>query len=307
MVWGIYIAIYLFAAGAGAGAFLAGVAAKLWGGKSFRPLAQSGILLGGPLVGAGMPFLILDLGIGKREPWRLFFLFFGNSGSIMTLGAWIISIFVTVALAVAFLEIDIPVPWASAAKYIALGKARLLPHQSRLTVLAVITAFATAIYTGVLIGVIIAAPIWNSTILPVLFLTSAMSTGLAAAVVGALALNWKDRHAVEAKFPLLGQVHSAFIVLELALIFCWLYLGAVNSLSMARSVGMLTIGELAAFFWLGVILVGLVAPLAAYAYEAARHRPIFPYATLASDLGVLVGGFVLRYLVLAARVPIVLS
>ncbi|MDP2727884.1 MAG: NrfD/PsrC family molybdoenzyme membrane anchor subunit, partial [Dehalococcoidia bacterium] len=89
MIWGLPIAVYLFLAGAGAGAFLCAVGAELYSRQTFRPLIHSGTIISGPMVALGMPFLIYDLGMGRREPWRIFFLFFGNPGSIMTWGTWI--------------------------------------------------------------------------------------------------------------------------------------------------------------------------------------------------------------------------
>ena len=39
------------------------------------------------------------------------------------------------------------------------------------------------IYTGVLLSAFVARPLWNSSILPVLFLNSALSTGAALAII----------------------------------------------------------------------------------------------------------------------------
>src|SRR3989304_9875934 len=99
MIGGLPTPVSVFLAGGGAGAFLCAVGAEVYSRQTFRPLVHSGTLISGPLVALGMPFLIYDLGMGKREPWRIFFLFFGNPGSVMSWGAWIISAFVAGALA----------------------------------------------------------------------------------------------------------------------------------------------------------------------------------------------------------------
>ena len=302
MAWGFYIALYLFLAGAGAGAFLTAVTAEIYSRDGFRPLARSGIIIGAPMVALGMPWLIWDLGIGKQEPWRIFWLFFGNPGSVMTLGAWIISAFVLVGMGCTFVELDVkwPVPMLNKLK------ARLLPYRRRLLMTATPLAFATAIYTGLLLGVVRAIPLWNNPLLPPLFFISALSTGLAASVVVAVLFPMEERRLLAEHFFYLNQIHSLMIVIETVFIFCFVFLIALSSVTGAQSVSLLTTGSLAPWFWLGVVFFGIVDPMIIYIYEVVLGRPLMPYAMVISDSSVLLGGFVLRYLVLGAAVPVIL-
>ncbi|MBI4758689.1 MAG: polysulfide reductase NrfD, partial [Chloroflexi bacterium] len=50
MTWGIWIALYLFLAGAGAGAFITAATAEALHRPEFRPLMRGGLLISGPLV-----------------------------------------------------------------------------------------------------------------------------------------------------------------------------------------------------------------------------------------------------------------
>lgn len=323
MIWGLYIAIYLFLAGAGAGAFLCAVAGEIYSKEGFRPLIHSGTIIAGPLVAIGMPFLIYDLGAGKMEPWRLVFLYFGNPGSIMSWGAWIISLFVGAAFALAFLELDLPGfwPWLESRKthrptlYRRISSLKgtlaplhflILPHRRRLLTIGAILAVATSIYTGLLIGVINAVPLWNSAILPALFVDSALSTGLAAAVVYAVVQPIEERRLLARHFFYLNQVHSLMIVVEIIFIFSWLFLASNASQASSQSVSLLMLGSLAPIFWLGIVFFGVVDPLLIYVYEVILGRPLMSYGMILSDSSVLVGGFVLRYLTLAGGVPVVL-
>jgi polysulfide reductase chain C len=328
MVWGTPIAIYLFFAGAGAGAFITAITSHLYGRRSFEPLLKAGIIVSGPLVAIGMPFLIMDLGIGRREPWRIINLY-TNPGSVMTWGAWIITLFIPVALLLATFEIQWS--WSHApfsffyriwdrnrkrlvfraiVAVLSLVKAIwefLLRQRQTLLVIGTVLAFSTAIYTGLLLGVVNAVPIWNNSILPMLFFVSALSSGLAAAVVFAVIFPSEDRKLLEEHFFYLNQVHSVMIVVEMIFVFCWLFVAAHGSDAAGMSVSRLLGGDLAWLFWVGVIFFGIIDPLLIYVYEVVLHRPLMTYGMIISDSSVLLGGFVLRYLALAAAVPIILS
>ncbi len=306
-VWEIWIAIYLFMAGAGAGAFVTAAIAEALGVEDFKPLVKGGALISGPLVALSMPNLIIDLGIGKREPWRIPYLFIGNPRSVMFWGAWLLSLFIPVALMYGALEFDLiklPDWWTD----------RVLPilRRFRPTIVRVGTLLSVgvAVYTGLLIGAVRAIPLWNTTILPMLFLVSALSTGMAAAVITSEAFAMTveaDGVALARRYYYVNMVHSLLIVIETVFIFCWLFLVAQRSEAAAQSVHMLLFGQHALLFWIGIIFFGIVDPMIIYIYEVVLHRPLMPFALFVSDGSVLLGGFVLRYLVIMSAVPVLLT
>ena len=112
-------------------------------------------------LGIGLLMLMLDAEAGLHNPLRFFYLIM-NPGSVMTLGVYFICVFMPVSIAAALLEVlRRPVPkW--------------------LTWTGIVSAFCVAAYTGFLLGVVSAYPLWNNAILPVLFVVSALSAGLAA-------------------------------------------------------------------------------------------------------------------------------
>ena len=301
MTWGLFIAIYLFCAGAGAGAFLSAITAESYSKEGFRPFVRAGYIISGPLIALGMPWLILDLGMGLREPWRLIGLV-NNLGSMMTWGTIILSLFMPIAFVLGAMEIKFnwPIPFVNDILWF-LGRFRHLFLYAG-TALAV----CTAIYTGLLIGVVRGVPLWNSSILPALFFISAMSSGLAATVIFAVLFPMEERRLMAQHFFYLNQVHSLMVVIEMIFVFSWLFITASISSSGAASVAALLTGNLAPFFWFGVVFLGIVDPLTIYVYEVVLGRPLVPYAMIVSDASVLVGGFSLRYLVLAAAVAPVL-
>ena len=72
----------------------------------------------------------------------------------------------------------------------------------------------------------------------------------------------------------------------------------------------LVVGEYALPFWLGLVVIGLFLPTAletwllfftAKEFEESRKAH---WISFASDAGVLIGGFLLRFLIVAAAVPV---
>ena len=162
---------------------------------------------------------------------------------------------------------------------------------------------STAIYTGVLLSVPPSFPLLNSMLLPVLFLVSALSTGLSAAVLGGSVL--ARRGGVVLDLQQWSRVHIGLLVVELAALLAWPGVGSASEAG-GTSVQLLVSGDLAPVFWLGLVLAGLVGPVLAFVVETALrgrgHR-----LALAGEAGVLAGGLALRYLVLLAAVPVLVA
>jgi formate-dependent nitrite reductase membrane component NrfD len=297
--------MYLFLAGMGAGAFLTAIVAEIYNKVMFRPLIRAGLVLSGILVGLGMPFLIADLGAGRTQPWRLIWLI-SNPTSPMTWGVWVLTPFIPLALVLGWLEVDFfNPPWRAARWFRALA----LRWRTRLLQIGALLALAIAIYTGLLLGVVHGVPLWNTSILPMLFFVSALSTGLAACVVysqfTAVHAEHDGVHLAKSYFYV-NQIHSALIVTETVFIFCWLFIVANGSVTAAQSVQLLLTGEYSLYFWIGIVFFGIVDPMLIYFYEVVLGKPLSPNWILISDSSVILGGLVLRYLVIAAALPVIL-
>jgi polysulfide reductase chain C len=291
-VWGPLIAWYLFLAGAGAGAYLVGVVAGYLG-ERYRPLVKPGIYLGAPMVTIGSLLLLLDLGAPLRF-WRGFF---RPGSSMISVGIIIISVFIILgAIHIAALLFRLPV------------SRRALDWLAGVNGLF---ALGTAIYTGLLLGVVKAVPFWNTPMLPLLFLVSALSTGMGAVLLVVGLRRWVIPKAVEAEgeqvtesVHALARIDLPLIVAELLVLFFLLFIMAASTTTAAASARYLVAGGYAVAFWLGVVVVGLLLPVTLEAWSLTRQEGL-SLARLA-DLGVvtglclLVGGLILRYAVLAA-------
>jgi polysulfide reductase chain C len=284
-VWGPLIAWYLFLAGMGAGAYLVGIAASYLGERC-QPLVKPGVFLSAPLVAIGSLLLLLDLG----NPLRFYLGFLRPQNSMISVGIFIITVFIILG---------------------AIHIAALLFQQVKLSPKALcwlgginaVFALATAIYTGLLLGVVKAVPFWNTPMLPLLFLVSALSTG-AGAVLVVLGLQrllrpgekgQAERMAESAH--LLSRVDIPLIVVELLVLFFLLFIMGGGQSIAANSARYLVAGGFAVAFWVGLVVVGLVVPIVLEAWSLKQSG--LGIATIAG-VCLLIGGILLRYAILSA-------
>ncbi|MBU5404780.1 polysulfide reductase NrfD [Paraeggerthella hongkongensis] len=285
MVWGPMIAWYLFLAGASAGAFLTAAFVEAKYPESVK-MRVAGRIIAPIFLGIGLLMLMLDAEAGLHNPLR-FFLLVSNPGSVMTLGVYFICIYMPVVLAAAVLEL----------------LKRRVPKW--LMWIGVVFAFAVAAYTGFLLGVVKAFPLWNNAILPILFVVSALSAGLAATSLVGLIV---DRERFEQMW-LVKKSHVILSVVEIVVLATMLVIVSAGSYEGAASVQSLVAGPYAPAFWGGIVLLGLVAPLLIEGYPVFIAKRVETSTTslavsVVGEAGVLVGGFLLRLLVILAALPV---
>ncbi|MBE3553852.1 MAG: polysulfide reductase NrfD [Thermicanus sp.] len=293
MVWGSIIAWYLFLAGVSAGAYCTAV----WVGWKFPQsvtIQRAGYYVAPPLMAVGLLLLMIDAEAGLFHPWRFLYLY-TKPDSMMSIGTYIISIFMLITLYQAYLTFQ--------------GK----KAPGWLTGVGLLFAFGTAAYTGLLIGVVKAVPLWNTSILPVLFTVSALSTGIAITVLLATLM---DKNACSQLISL-KKIHFGLMILEVILIFIMLYITSAANETAFQSVMSLLAGEWSLWFWIGLIVVGLLIPLLLEGLELFHSRALLVTPsgvevtasgtvsshfalTIATEGFVLIGGYLLRFLVLAA-------
>ena len=285
MVWGPMIAWYLFLAGASAGAFLTSAFVEVKYPESVK-MRVAGRIIAPIFLGIGLVMLMLDAEAGLHNPLRFFWLI-ANPGSVMTLGVYFICVFMPVALVSALLEV----------------LKKRVPKW--LTWIGIVFAFAVAAYTGFLLGVVKAFPLWNNAVLPILFVVSALSAGLAAtSLVGLLV----DRERFEQMW-LIKKSHVILSAIEMVVLFTMLVIVSAGSVEGAASVYSLVAGQYAPAFWGGIVLLGLVAPFIIEGYPVFITKRVETSMTsmvvsVIGEAGVLVGGFMLRLLVVLSALPV---
>lgn len=288
-IWGVVIACYLFLAGLGGGAFAASTYMRLRTPKCVH-LIRYGRIIAPVTVIIGLVLLMFDATAGFHHPLR-FVLLLTNFGSVMTWGVVFLGAFTIVSLIVLIMDL--------------LGKGLKIPVW--LDVAGAVLGICVCVYTGCLLGVAKTFPLWNNALLPVLFLVSAVSTGMAAILLVGI---FRAPH----EFHLSGafkKFHFFLPIFELFLVACLLFITA-NSAEAAgwASVMNLVAGDDAVAFWLVFVLAGLVMPtilewkMLFMSTKEVEESKTGHMVSAASDVLVLVGGFTLRLLVLVAAMPI---
>ncbi|MBI4788863.1 MAG: polysulfide reductase NrfD [Chloroflexi bacterium] len=309
MEWGLLVVNYLFLAGVSAGAFAMSSFATYLGGPHFRRVARIGALIAPWPVSIGVAVLVLDLG-RPLAFWRLFMTV--QFTSPMSIGTWLLTVFVLLSLAYAALWLPAPldnllrVPthpshWRHFTRWTPLTPAAIRRARAVLAMIGFPLSLGVGIYTGILLGAIPSRPFWNTPMLAQLFLFSAMSSGTATVLLATALAGARHETGLEAERRLLISTDVVLIVLEILMLIPFLLHHALSTWSSASSIELIFGGEYTLAFWVGVILLGILLPLAIEVYElfpvvlkqgAARYRLAL---SAASGVLVLAGGFLLRF------------
>lgn len=307
--WGILVVNYLFLAGVSAGAFAMSAFATYIGGPHLRRVARIGALLAPWPAAVGVALLVLDLG----RPLAFIHLFLTVQWtSPMSIGAWLLTGFVLLSLVHAALWLPapldhllrVPTRLGDIAHY---GRWRPIGHhviarwRGILAAVGFPLSLGIGIYTGILLGAVPSRPFWNTPMLAQLFLFSAMSTGTATVLFFTALLGTRRESGFEEERRLLVSTDMVLIILEILMLIPFFLHHALATWSSASSIQLILGGEFTPFFWIGVVLLGIVLPFAIEGYElypvvlkegSARYGLAL---SLASSILVLVGGFTLRY------------
>jgi formate-dependent nitrite reductase membrane component NrfD len=281
--WRWLIVLYFFVGGLAGGCYFLAALNDLFGSREERWLSRLGYYVAFPAVAVSGVLLIVDLGRPLRF-WHM--LIQSNTGgpmlktySPMSLGSWallIFGVFAFVAFLAALAEAGrVRWRWPQALRQPGLVGVAV-------TVVGGISAFFVAGYTGVLLAVT-NRPIWaDTTLLGLNFVVSAASTSAALLIL----LGWRRRR-TSVGVDALERFDAWVLVLELVALIA--LLASLGSMLQAW------LNAWGALLLVGVILLGIVVPLALY----WRPRPMRPgLRTAVAALLVLVGGFIFRVVVI---------
>ena len=263
--WGMMIVFYFFLGGIAGGAYFTAAIADNFGSARDRSVARVGYLLSLPLTLACGILLIADLGVPMRFLNMLGAFKFWDP---MSIGAWGVGVFGLFSFVSSVLSYS--------------TSEQLIGFRRKASLVGSVFGFFLAAYTGVLLSNT-ALPFWgDARLMGALFLASGASTGMAAI---SLIMFLGGATAGEG-WGKVKQADRYSMIIELVLLA--VFLGLLGSA--ARPI---TSGPFAPLFWGGLVGVGLVIPLV---LEFVGRR-VNAVAAVAAVL-VLVGGFVLRYVVL---------
>jgi formate-dependent nitrite reductase membrane component NrfD len=318
-VWGWEIPLYLFFGGMVAGMMVLAGYAMLRTARGEDPRTFFSIqtpLLGFILLNVGMLALLLDLA-HPLYVWAIYITF--EPLSPMSWGSWVLLIVYAILLVSALIRLPESWPWLGervpllqkASDYFINTPARM----RWLGVANIAFGIAVGIYTGILLNTMVARPLWNTAVLPLLFLFSGLSAAAAGVRLATVVFPGRPapRGLIGGAFaamtqPLGAQMPEkktvdtviradvAFLVIELVLIALLLLSLATSTLSHIEAVKLLFSGKYALVFWIGVIAVGIATPIVLQLLELSHRIP----HTVVPAVLVLVGGFALRWVLVNA-------
>ncbi len=159
-------------------------------------------------------------------------------------------------------------------------------------VLAGAAAFAVSIYTGFVLNSVKAVPFWNSMLLPILFILCGVLGGFGLSVV--IALNGGDVNLAAAEAGT-----RWLLVINALLIGIYLWRAANRETTGKKSVLEQIQGNLAPFFWIGIVALGIIVPLG-IALVSHLAGEVSASLILTGVTCEIIGGLTLRYCVLKA-------
>lgn len=305
VIWGWQPALYLFLGGMGAGAFVVAAALFLIDNKRHKKIVCASMWTAAAALVAGLLLLLTELSAPIRG--MLLWQSFSNFSSWMTYGAWGLLLAVSVFGASALLAT--PAIYGKLLDWTKKGKEKtgsnnpedLLCRIRRiLAATGIALGVFVAFYTGMLLMSAPGVPLWNTMLLPLLFLISGVDTGVALVEIIAVSLSKKDDLAPKAG-RLLEKSVIALVLIECLLLATFLF-SQSNAENAAHSAEMLISGILAPYFWGMVVICGLILPLFAAILQLVAKKGASAKKTIMTigAIGALIGGCELRFLILAA-------
>ncbi len=301
--WPWPIAVYLFLAGLSAGAMMVALLVK-WNyhkkqdDSIWDAMVKAGAIVAPITICVGLALLVLDLGKPLSFYWILIKY---NFGSVMSIGVALLLLYTPFAFLFAIIIFEEEIEKYG---FFALLRpiSRLIrsfaPLSKTIETLLFVLAIGVGVYTGFLLSAITKLPLWNTPILPILFLTSGFSSGIAANILVGLCCFKHLIHEENVKYLLVLDLRAVLFEIPLiAVLFLGLYFeGGASALAAKQA---LTTGQYALIFWLGVVGLGLLTPIAIALTALKNHAYRVGYI-VANSLVVICGVVMLRYYIVYA-------
>ena len=256
--WGLWVALYFHGVGIAGGVFAIGVLGWLRGVPGLREQLRVTLWVSAAALVTGLFAIWLDLG----HPWRGYRMFTAPSfTSMMAFNSWMYGAFlatVAAAFALASRRTGSRMP-GDAAGWLA-----------PMLMLGLVMAVAFPSQSGAFFGVVDAKPYWNTSLMPVLFLASAVASGAAVLLLVHTFLAGEGARVGAEPLRLLRHVTIAAVVVYLALEFAEFSVAFWSPASHGREAYQLV---LAGPFWWVFWIVHLGGALAAL-WLLARGRSL---------------------------------
>lgn len=282
-IWHWHIPLYLFLGGLAAGIlFFASLYTILGKEKEYPTAVRLAPFLTPVLLTVGLLALLLDLN-HKLYFWQLYTTI--RLQSPMSWGAWTLMVVTPLSIVWCALNIKVLFPqWDWKYQWIWDLDAFFRKNLKVISWVLLISSLILGVYTGILFSAFNARPLWNTSILGPLFLTSGLSTGAAAIIL--MSRNAHERHNF-------ARIDLMLIGIELFLII-HMFMGFLASTQVHIDAASLFLGgPYTTPFWLFVVTLGLAIPALLEVLEIRGYKmPVFIAPVL-----VIFGGLMFRFII----------
>lgn len=274
--FGLFIAVYFYLTGLSAGSFILSTLAYGFGMEKYKSLGRVGVILATLLLVIAPLFLLLHIGVPHRA-WHLFV--YLNFESPITWGSFLLILYPINCIVYGYF---------------------MFKEQKKLTRLFGLIGIPLAIsvhgYTGFILAFGKARALWNTALMPILFLVSAIVSGIALMILVCIV---KDRFFSKQKkidYPLLeslGKMLSWVIVFDLFLVGSDILVLLISHSDAQAAAHLLLSGKFFPLFLIVENLLGKILPFILLTVPRFRNLATM---IIASSL-VVIGIFFMRYVV----------
>lgn len=274
--FGLFIAVYFYLTGLSAGSFILSTLAYGFGMEKYKSLGKVGVILATVLLIIAPLFLLLHIGVPHRA-WHLFV--YLNFESPITWGSFLLILYPINCIVYGYF---------------------MFKEQKKLTRLFGLIGIPLAVsvhgYTGFILAFGKARALWNTALMPILFLVSAIVSGIALMILVCII---KDRFFSRQKkidYPLLenlGKMLAWIIVFDLFLVLCDILVLLISHSDAQAAAHLLLSGKFFPLFLIVENLLGKIVPFVLL--SVARFRNLA--TIIIASLLVIIGIFFMRYVV----------
>ncbi|WP_321288929.1 NrfD/PsrC family molybdoenzyme membrane anchor subunit [uncultured Sunxiuqinia sp.] len=282
-IWHWQIPLYLFLGGLAAGIlFFASLYVILGKENEYRGAVRRAPIIVPFILMIGLGALFLDLR-HKLFFWQLYTTI--KLESPMSWGAWTLMAITPISIIWVAIHIQEYFPgWEWKNVILRDLNAFFLKNKVGLAWVTIVLSVILGIYTGILFSAFNARPLWNTSILGPLFLTSGLSAGAAAIILFAQS---KKEKVVFAKIDIMLIVIELFLIIHMFMGF------RASTQVQIDAADMFLGGTYTAPFWIFVVVLGMIVPAILELMEL-RHKKIPVYIPVVL---VLFGSLMLRFII----------
>ena len=282
-IWHWQIPLYLFLGGLAAGIlFFASLYVILGKENEYRGAVRRAPIIVPFILMIGLGALFLDLR-HKLFFWQLYTTI--KLESPMSWGAWTLMAITPISIIWVAIHIQEYFPrWEWKNVILRDLNAFFLKNKVGLAWVTIVLSVILGIYTGILFSAFNARPLWNTSILGPLFLTSGLSAGAAAIILFAQS---KKEKVVFAKIDIMLIVIELFLIIHMFMGF------RASTQVQIDAANMFLGGAYTAPFWIFVVVLGMIVPAILELMEL-RHKKIPVYIPVVL---VLFGSLMLRFII----------